>query len=138
MQKAREDWERLRVTEAGAVPLTDPTARSALQYLWSRGLALEDLPNDLRLHPRLRYYVKDPKTRAQVCTGIYPALLAVFRDALSRNPFNPCAAQDAGELQFEKRASIVTPKGERSDRKKAPPQETSLGSALLSPTFRHS
>lgn len=115
VHQARADWERLRLTEAGAVPLTDPTARPALQYLRSRGLALDELPNDLRLHPRLRYYVKDPKTGAQVCTGIYPALLAVFRDALGR----PCTLH----------RTYLTPQG-----RKAPVEKSKK--CMCVPSFR--
>lgn len=51
------------------------------RYLRGRGLALDAYPDDLRCHPALGYYVKEPGAAKARLAGTYPAMLAAVRGA---------------------------------------------------------
>lgn len=82
VEKARKLLNELNSMWASAVPITDPTAKPLREYFKARGLDLrpEHYPQELRFHPRLRYWGRDEDKGTPILLGHFPAILARMAD----------------------------------------------------------
>lgn len=71
--------ERLNRTWKASLAASDPKAEPLRLYLARRGLATQQIPNTLRLHPRLAYANENGEI-----IGYWPALLALVQDLEGR------------------------------------------------------
>lgn len=81
IEDARRIRDRLKTVWTQAVSLDDPTARTLLAYFKARGISMagDQLPQDIRLHPRLIY-----RDKGQPSLGFFPTMIAMFRDQEGR------------------------------------------------------
>lgn len=125
-RKGDEVRARFSATLSQAVELSHPSAWPARQYLALRGLDWRHVPDQWRFVARLTFW-SEPRPGKFVKRGLYPALVAIFRDQYG----NPCTVHRT-YLAEDGMGKLVIDGDDQSARKLGivPPDQQVTGGAI--------